>query len=166
MEVARVRLWVPAGVSFLRRRKNISPWSAPLARPVMIKLPATQETSESCILARLRYFSWVCDDVQAFASFFFSEYISGAPRADGVKGKVWNFCVNVICWITEFCFIPMYRITEFRRDKTCTFQGWDFAEFYRNGVVKDVNGGEVIKSGSFRMDKSIDFKERVLNGTQ
>ena len=33
-------------------------------------------------------------------------------------------------------------------------------------MVKDVNGGEVIKSAPFRMDKSIDFIERLLNGTQ
>lgn len=122
----------------------------------MTKLPATQETSESCILARLRYLSWVCDDVQKFTSFFFSECISGAPRADGVKGKVLTFALMQYAELQNSALLQCFEWQNLGADKTCTFQGWDFAELYRNGVVKDVNGGEVIKSAPFRVDKSID----------
>ena len=131
---------------FLGRRKNLSPSSVPLPRPVMIKLPATQETTESCILARLRYFSWVCDDVQAFASFFFQNTLVEPQEPTVWKGRYGTFALMQYVELQNSAWFQCFELQNLGADKTCTFQGWDFAELYRNGVVKDVNGGEVIKS--------------------
>ena len=132
----------------------------------MTKLPATQETYESCILARRRYFSWVCDDVQKFTSFFFQNALVEPQEPTVWKGRYRTFALMQYAELQNSALLQCFEWQNLGADKTCTFQGWDFAELYRNGVVKDVNGGEVIKSAPFRVDKSIDFMERLLNGTQ
>lgn len=82
------------------------------------------------------------------------------------KGRYGTFALMQYAELQNSALFQCSELQNLGADKTCTFQGWDFAELYRNGVVKDVNGGEVIKSALFRMDKGIDFIERLLNGTQ
>lgn len=98
--------------------------------------------------------------------FFFQNTLVEPQEPTVWKGRYGTFALMQYAELQNSALFQCSELQNLGADKTCTFQGWDFAELYRNGVVKDVNGGEVIKSALFRMDKSIDFIERLLNGTQ